>query len=314
MTVTMSVNTTGNLRVGRNSSADPYYERRVRSFVKFDISGGGYAIEDIQTAQLKLICVTVAGAADLTVRLKTGSATNNWGATLLATLADFESTDAYDEEDVEVHATGTYYWTIDKEHLNLSGLTYFRLQCTEESTLNQSYVDFYSQNNATAANRPKLVITLTPSEVVVELDALGVTANLPALTIVPEGFATVILDALGLAATIPVLAVVPEGVATVALDPLGVAATAPVIGVVTQEVVRLDALSIVASVGTLRVIGGVIVLRPEGELTVHYEDRLETVSAEDRMHVVESEDRMHVVPEEDRIEHIEPEDRTPTVH
>jgi hypothetical protein len=164
MAVTYAVNTTSTeITVGTKFTAgspiDTYVNKR--GYMKFDLSSYGLTVDGISSVLLR-VYVNAVAVDDVEARLRSATTVDNWGSTLQANATDWNSTDAYIEDEtlVLLSTTGFYEWTVDKTHLNLSGITYFRMATTDENGGWETMV-FYSQNYGTAAYRPVLDITLT---------------------------------------------------------------------------------------------------------------------------------------------------------
>jgi hypothetical protein len=85
-----------------------------------------------------------------------------WGATLVAEQADFESTNEfYAESDVEVTGTGWISFTLNSANVDPNGTLYLRLEDLNSGGNNTESITIASTNNATAADRPYLEITVT---------------------------------------------------------------------------------------------------------------------------------------------------------
>lgn len=156
------------LRSGAKFSTDGEYDThvRTRAYMKFDLSSYGLTLAQIDSAVLRMYVKTIyqsaGGGTSGPHELWCGTSGDNWGTTLQANSADFQSTAVYQEDEQTISSTGSMLWTVDKSHLNLSGITYFkiRLDGTVECAENYEYVDWYSQNDGTASRRPALCITL----------------------------------------------------------------------------------------------------------------------------------------------------------
>jgi len=137
---------------------------RTRMYLKFDLSSYGIVLSTIDTVVLETYVKTIyqsgGGGTSGPHDLYSGSAGDNWGTTLQANAADFNSTVANLEDSKTISSTGWLVWAVNKNNLNLSGTTYFKVRLTAgvENGTGYEYVDFYSQNNATL--RPVLRITL----------------------------------------------------------------------------------------------------------------------------------------------------------
>jgi hypothetical protein len=136
-----------------------------RGFLAFDLTGLG--LGGIESAQLILVCASVIGGGQ-TMKLRSALDPNGFGATLDATSGDFTSTLTNDEGDLAITTTGTKTWTVNPANLDNNGVNYFRLQClleAEAAPFSQG-ATFASQNNGTAANRPKLRLTFFSGQVI----------------------------------------------------------------------------------------------------------------------------------------------------
>jgi hypothetical protein len=128
---------------------------RTRAFLKFNLSPLALTLAQIGVVTLRVYAKTVFSGPTIH-RLRFGDAGDNWGALIDATDADWLSTDVYIEEEKLVNATGWWEFVVDKNHLNLSGMNYFRIATLNETAVSYEYVDWYSQNSA--INKPVLRI------------------------------------------------------------------------------------------------------------------------------------------------------------
>jgi hypothetical protein len=144
-----------------------------RAFVRFDTSTVTPPLADITAVDLIMNCTTASGGGDTVLVRSANSGDTNWGTTITNTVGDFASTNAHAEGTANCTSTGTKTFSINKNNLDLSGVTWFRFQLyTKEYGTNTSAVWFSSANHGTASLRPKLRITYSS----------GVTQILRALT------------------------------------------------------------------------------------------------------------------------------------
>lgn len=96
------------------------------------------------------------------IRCHYTTGTDNWGASLVAADADFESTKEYEAAaDVEVTSTGWISFDLDVANMDVNGTLYVRLQDMNYGAQSTESITFASANNATAGDRPYLEITVT---------------------------------------------------------------------------------------------------------------------------------------------------------
>lgn len=153
------------LLVGNNRSTksgmDTY--QATRCYLRFDTSTITPSVSNITAVDLTMNMESYSFNTD-TVRAKSAKSTDtNWGTALTADGTDFSSTNAHNEGTADCSSTGTKTFSIDKNNLDYSGTTWFRLSL-ENYEYNYYYnvvIRFSSQDHATQANRPKLVITYT---------------------------------------------------------------------------------------------------------------------------------------------------------
>ncbi len=129
-----------------------------RGYMKFNITSPPFTLAEIDSVVLRLYCT--AKSVNGTVRLRSAGAGTNWGATLVANSTDYNSTSTELEDDVSITSTGSKDFDVDKNNLNLSGYTYFRVSYLNDGGT-QSLIQFASQNNGTSANRPLLIVNWT---------------------------------------------------------------------------------------------------------------------------------------------------------
>ena len=129
-----------------------------RSYMKFSITDPPFTLDQIDSVVLKVRCTNIIGAGG-NIRLRSDINTDNWGADLDATAGDYNSTDTEVEDTISITSTGEHEFDVDKNNLNLNGLTYFRLSYLSTSGI--STLDFGSQDHGTSAYRPQLIVTYT---------------------------------------------------------------------------------------------------------------------------------------------------------
>ena len=268
MAVTYTVSTSASsMLVGRDwsskSGVDTY--KYYRGYVKFDLSGAGLSVDDIATVVLRAYCYSKNGA-DATHRLRSGSAGDNWGATLTASEADFLSTDVNIEQDIPITGTGWKEWTVDKTHLDLAGWTYFRLADIGEGSHTTSYCIYYTQDNAT--NRPVLRITLVDPSVIIEVDSLGMTCVVPDVQI-GVGAVSILVDCISTAINTGSITVAPGAVQ-----------------------IAIDRIALELAIEMIKICGGVVTLTDGRGVKVSADDRLILIPAEDRIAQVPADDRL----------------------
>ncbi len=152
--------------IGPDGGGNYQYNSR-RGFLSFDLTSEGISPGSIETAELILVCSSIVGGGD-TIRLSSATGGSGWGATLDSSQADYISTGTFDESDLAVNSTGTKTWAIDPDHIDATGVTYFRLKNLSEGQPSpfSTAANFASQDNGTAANRPILRLTLFTGQVI----------------------------------------------------------------------------------------------------------------------------------------------------
>lgn len=160
--------------VGHSYSTDGIFDTYAytRFYTSFATSTITSILDDITSVTFNVKVTSVTGTN--TYRLRSDDGTDNWGTSLSADAADFDSTDTYDEGSLSIGSTGWKSWSVDKNNLDLSGTTWYRLAscCEEEQSI--KVITIASQNNATASNRPYLEITYTTGVTIRLLASLGV--------------------------------------------------------------------------------------------------------------------------------------------
>lgn len=134
-----------------------YTHTTQRGFMRFDTSSMP-AVGDITDVVLRLRCTGIATAGGCDICLHS-STTDTWGDDLDATEADFTSTDTNLEDTKSVTSTGSYDFDVDKNNLNDSGDTHFRLRTNNANS--GEGATFATQDHSTQSYRPQLIITYT---------------------------------------------------------------------------------------------------------------------------------------------------------
>jgi hypothetical protein len=143
----------------------------IRGYLVFSITSPPFTLEQIDSVALRIVVSDVVGSTTYRLRSTKAGSGDEWfnmieGDPITLTLTegdpDFSRVQENLESDVGIGSTGTYNFTVDKNNLNLSGYTYFRIVSKYENSVdNQGSITFASQNNATTANRPQLIVTYT---------------------------------------------------------------------------------------------------------------------------------------------------------
>jgi hypothetical protein len=134
-----------------------------RAFMRFDTSAITPDVANITAVDLVMNVEAVNFNSDSVTITSAISTDTNWGTALTAIVGDFASTNANWEDSVSCSTTGSKTFSIDKNNLDYSGTTWFRAAISNYEYAHAYNVNirFSSQNHATQANRPKLVITYT---------------------------------------------------------------------------------------------------------------------------------------------------------
>ena len=128
-----------------------------RFLTKFLTSDITALLADITSVSLFIKVTAVAGSDDYI--LTSGKSTDsNWGASIVAGEADFISTADHTEDTLTIASTGWKEFSIDKNNLDLSGETWFKIKNTSEGETASKNITFASQGNTTAGDRPYLKI------------------------------------------------------------------------------------------------------------------------------------------------------------
>ena len=145
-----------------------------RYYQSFDTSTITASLTDITS--VKFYVMVTANTGTETYKCHSAiSSDANWGATLVADLTDFTSTAAHLEDSISVGGTGVQYFDIDKNNLDLSGTTYFRIMSNGEANLPETKnMTIGSSSNSTVANRPYLEVTSSDGTVQRLLASTGV--------------------------------------------------------------------------------------------------------------------------------------------
>lgn len=133
-----------------------------RFYMRFDLSGQPFTVDDIVSVKLRIRVINQVGSPD-TYELYTGSAGDNWGATLDANAVDFASTRVNLEDTLVISSTGFKTFTpLNKNNLILSGDTHFMIRSTTENAQNFKNITIAAQENGNASWRPRLIIVYNP--------------------------------------------------------------------------------------------------------------------------------------------------------
>lgn len=162
MAISYSVDSTGTtMRSGHRYTSGLFNDtyNNSRAFMKFDLSGAGLSVDGIESIELRTYVSAVFGGQE-SHRLRSAIDPNGWGAVLEATAADFTSTATNIEVSSKaISSTGWQAWSCNKNNLDLTGFTYYRISAIHENDKTYRYADFSTQN--AAGNHPVLRITLT---------------------------------------------------------------------------------------------------------------------------------------------------------
>lgn len=139
-----------------------------RGFLQFDLAAEGISPGSIESAELQLVCASVIGGGE-TFILRSAIDPSGWSTTLDASSADYQSTISVLEGSLAISTTGTKIWSVAPSSINTAGVTYFRLQVSDEAAVAPASkgATFASQNHGTAANRPILRLTLFTGQVII---------------------------------------------------------------------------------------------------------------------------------------------------
>lgn len=154
--ITRTATTTNSIGHSFSSGVPNDTYTNTRWYTSFDTSTITAALADITSVKLYVNVTAITGTE--TYRCRTDDGTDNWGTTVDASEADFNSTDTNLESDLSLSSTGWKSFTINKNNLDLSGTTWVRLASVNESTQEVKSLTIASQNNATASNRPYLEV------------------------------------------------------------------------------------------------------------------------------------------------------------
>ncbi len=105
-----------------------------RGFLKFDLSPYGLSLGDITAVELRTYHTSLVGGSNSYRVRSAKSGDVVWGTTLDANATDFGSTKAHIEQTQTISSTGWKSWTVNKNNLDLSGFTYFRMAISVENS------------------------------------------------------------------------------------------------------------------------------------------------------------------------------------
>lgn len=132
-----------------------YTATRTRWFTSVDLNGSGLVLEDIVSVKLRINVTYRVDATSYRLR-STTIYLNSWGDTLAATAGDWSGTNTNIEDDVYIGSLGWKEFDVDKNNLNLSARTWFRIACLQENRNNYYMIGLNTQNSA--SNKPHLRI------------------------------------------------------------------------------------------------------------------------------------------------------------
>lgn len=136
-----------------------------RSYMKFDMSGEGLSLGDVDYVQLHTYCHSVFGGTH-SYFLRHSLDPNGWGTTLEANQADFVSTADNLQDTLSIGSTGWKIWDVDKNDLDFTDWNYFRITTASPGVGSNNSAGFRTQNYGTASQRPFLRFTLVSGAVV----------------------------------------------------------------------------------------------------------------------------------------------------
>lgn len=140
-----------------------YIQRR--GFLPFDLSAEGISPGSIESAQLILQCTILVGSTSH-IQLHSAIDPNGFGTTLEAIYDDWASSDTYLEDTVDIGSTGQYTWDIDPSHIDVTGVTYFRLRQQEEGASAVFFKSVTFSSTTAASNKPILRLVLSSGQVI----------------------------------------------------------------------------------------------------------------------------------------------------
>ena len=138
-----------------------------RAFVRYDTSTITADLADITAVDLvvNVESLTTGGCTAL-LQSSISSDSNDWGTTITNTVGDFASTNSRNEGTAACTSTGVKTFSVDKTHLDLSGVTWFRIRANSiEYTTTSGTFRISSENNANSSLRPYLRITYSSGAV-----------------------------------------------------------------------------------------------------------------------------------------------------
>ena len=106
------------------------------------------------TAKLWIYVTTIP--VNTTLKLQVGTAGDNWGTTLAANQADFESTFTNEGETKTITGTGWHSFTFDYGWVDVGGTTWFRLRSNGEGNQNNRSLLFNTED--AGSNQPYIEI------------------------------------------------------------------------------------------------------------------------------------------------------------
>ena len=148
--ITRTATTTNSIGHSYSSGVPNDTYANSRWYTSFVTSGITIALADIDTVKLFIRVTALTGTE--TYRCRTDKGTDNWGNTVDASEADFNSTDTNSEDDLSISSTGWKSFDINKNNLDLAGTTWVRLSSVNEDAQEVKSLTFASQDNATASN------------------------------------------------------------------------------------------------------------------------------------------------------------------
>ena len=137
-----------------------------RCYMKADMSSEGLSVGDVDFVKLHTHCHVVFNGTHTYLMKSADSGDANWGATLAASAADFVSTTAHAEDSLSIGSTGAKIWDMDKNNIDFSGITYFRLTSLTPGIGTNNRTQYRTENYSVASQRPFLRFTLLDLTVV----------------------------------------------------------------------------------------------------------------------------------------------------
>ena len=145
-----------------------------RGYMKFDMSGEGLTLGDVDFVKLHTYCHSVFGGTHSYI-LRHELDPGGWGAALAASEADFISTNANLQDTLSIGSTGTKIWDVDKNDIDFTDVNYLRITSTAPGVGSNNRAQFRTQNYGTASQRPFLRFTLAaPAGGIVDIPMMGV--------------------------------------------------------------------------------------------------------------------------------------------